>query len=901
MCFFIRILSITIPETQRLMESGFLGYLFIWFSRATMRSMIFSMPLSDFQIVCQWWSALFLVGVAAYPLTKKLFTSWFDRGYLFSKAVGMAVVTYLVYLAGTLHVAPFTYWSVMMAVGILFVLGVYSQWLSRKCEARSTKSETISKAVNSKNLNFRHLNFGFVSNFDIRISDLRKHLKYISLIVIEELVFFIALLFWSWVKAHEPNIEGLEKFMDFGFMQSLYNSQYFPAPDMWWAGGFINYYFFGHLVTAVLTKLSGLDLSTTFNLMLVTLFALTLTMSFSIGVQLQSVMPDLIRHLKDPGSEAGMTKKMNHMRMIFAGLLTSFLVTLAGNMQTIYAFTKGYVGEDVVPFWTVLWKIQDIGGMSGILNGTLLGKLGEGLNRYWYANATRFIPFTIHEFPSYSFVVSDVHGHVLAIPFALLAIALLVVVFSQSIQTRSTKSEARNSKQIQNNNYKNPKRFAFGIFDLRSFVSDFGFRISDLYYLVFFGFLLGILLMTNALSGPIYGALFVLLVVWQVVGFFSKKTQGVDYFEAVKHIMIPVDIVGIAAFLTALPFLLHFKSFATGIGVNCPSGFLADTKIGPFLFEGVEKCQKSPLWMMTLLWGFFWFTGIWLFIKKIWTQEQEDHPILRTLKVFFLWGIVLIIIPEFFYVKDIYPAHFRSNTMFKLGYEAFILWSIVAAYVIVHFIFQRHSPQIFNFQFSIFNKNFKFQISNLKKKIRILFFFLLLPQLFLVSIYPIFSVRSYFGELKTYKELYGLSWLEKELPDDFRVVVWLRNRIQNTEYGIQNTEIPVIVEAPGDSYTHYNHVSAFSGIPTILGWGVHEWLWRGNYDVVAPRDEEVRTIYTSENSQDVRSILEKYSVRYIVVGQLEREKYPDLREDIISQLATPAFESGDTVVYEVRK
>jgi uncharacterized membrane protein len=120
--------------------------------------------------------------------------------------------------------------------------------------------------------------------------------------------------------------------MDFGFMQSILNSSYFPAPDMWYAGYPINYYYFGHTVVAVLTKLSSISLDNTFNLMLSTIFALCITMSFSIGVQLCRL------------------SRLDRVWQLFNGLLTAFLVTLAGNMQTLYAFTKGYTGENVQPF-----------------------------------------------------------------------------------------------------------------------------------------------------------------------------------------------------------------------------------------------------------------------------------------------------------------------------------------------------------------------------------------------------------------------------------------------------------------------------------------------------------------------------------------------------------------------
>ena len=644
---------------------------------------------NDFWIVVQWWGTLFLVGAVAFPLTKRLFSSWFDHGYLFSKAVGMAVVTWIVYAAGVVKLAPFTAGTIVAAMGIVFVGGL---WGNRGDTRNKGKWKTI---------------------------------------MLEELFFFSALLFWSWVKAHEPSIRGLEKFMDYGFMQSILNSSWFPAPDMWYAGLPINYYYFGHTVVAVLTKLSGIDLSYTFNLMLATIFALTLTMSFSIGKQ------------------------------ISGGLLTAFLVTLAGNMQTLYAFTKGYDGEAVRPFWEHLGKMD--------------------FNRYWYANATRFIPFTIHEFPSYSFVVSDVHGHVLSIPFVLLAIAMLI-----------QRSSA-----------------------------------------IFYGFLSGVLLMTNALDGPIYLGLFVVLSVknWKRIG----VTVG-------------------AAALTSLPFLWYFKSFVSGVAVNCPPAFLANTKFGPIIFEGVEKCQHSPLWMMAILWGFFWYCGAWLIMKKKFTHIE------RLLIVFFIFSLALIIFPEFFYFKDIYPAHFRSNTMFKLGYQAFIMFSILSGYTIV--------------------KLFKQKV----------FFLFLIPQLILVSIYPIFSIRSYFDSLRHYKGLNGLTWLMEQYPDDYKAIDWLKSQNQGT-----------IVEADGDSYTDYARFSAFTGMPTIVGWSVHEWLWRGTYDVVAPRREEVRVIYESQDPEEVQGILAKYNVSFVLVGTLEREKYPTLVEEKFNELGAAAFASGNTKIYAIDK
>jgi YYY domain-containing protein len=825
---------------------------------------------NDIYFVIQFWAAFFLVGAAAYPLTKKLFKGWFDSGYFFAKAVGMATVTYIVWLFGSLHIMPFSLITIIVSLLVIFVTGTL--------------------------LNINHKSLSQLQDQAININ-LKS--KTFLLLISEELFFFAALLFWSWVKGHQADINGLEKFMDFGFTKSILNSAYFPPPDMWYAGGTINYYYFGHTVMAMLTKLSGINLTYTFNLMLAALFALTLTMSYSIGFQLFKMTKSL-----DPHSQTRIPNKfmittpmslvhwlINSFRNlrftignIIAGLVTAFLVTLAGNMQTLYAFTKGYVGDEVKPFWTLYWPLTDF-----------TAKLSEGLNRYWYANATRFIPYTIHEFPSYSFVVSDIHGHVLSLPFVLLAIALLIAVFGMNIGRENSGDRKNQNNPKLKPNYLSPIMH----YDL---------------HILFYGFLVAALFMTNALDGPIYLGLFLVLYVLRDLSLFQDPVGWIK-----KH-GLHISYIAVAG-PVLIPFVLSFKSFVSGVAVNCPPARLANSKVGLLLFEGVEKCQHSPLWMMWLLWGFFIYCGIGLIIFKIKnsdspselrkSQSKNYYPIKSrfqflvtsfsrheiVLVIFFTYSILLIIFPEFFYFKDIYPMHFRSNTMFKLGYQAYIMFSIIAGYTITtlvnsNFLPRKTSGPEFSPSQNLGTRIFK----SVGKKI---FYILLIPQLFLVSIYPIFSVRSYFDSLREYKGIYGLTWLSDEYPDDYQAINWLNGKIENSELKSQPGNLPVIVEADGDSYTDYARFSAFTGLSTVIGWPVHEWLWRGSYDVVAPRREEVRVIYESTDLNATQQIISKYNISYIIVGQLERQKFTNLTEEKIKKIAVNVFTSGNTTIYRV--
>lgn len=240
--------------------------------------------------------------------------------------------------------------------------------------------------------------------------------------------------------------------------------------------------------------------------------------------------------------------------------------------------------------------------------------------------------------------------------------------------------------------------------------------------------------------------------------------------------------------------------------------------------------------------------------------------------------------------------------MFKLGYQAFIMFSIVSAYTIVKILFGWQSD---------IDSEVKSQKS---KFVKFIFLVFLTPQLFLVSIYPIFSVRSYFDGLRTYRGLDGLVWFAQLYPDDYEAIVWLnknairdmRNVTREEKCPSQNMSLdtchispPIIVEADGDSYTDYARFSAFTGLPTIVGWPVHEWLWRGGYEVVAPRREEVGKIYESQDLKITKQILAKYKVRYIIVGVLERQKYKSLAEWKFGKLGKIVFQSGTTVIYEI--
>jgi uncharacterized membrane protein len=201
--------------------------------------------------------------------------------------------------------------------------------------------------------------------------------------------------------------------------------------------------------------------------------------------------------------------------------------------------------------------------------------------------------------------------------------------------------------------------------------------------------------------------------------------------------------------------------------------------------------------------------------------------------------------------------------MFKLVFQAFIMLSIVSVYVIA-----RIAQTRFRFVF-------------------LPFAFILIA---LVMTYPYLAVNSYYGELKTYKGLHGTEYLHTLYPDDYAGILWLNAYVKNQ---------PVILEAQGDSYTDYGRVSSNTGLPTVLGWTVHEWLWRGDYGIPAPRIEEVKNLYESSDLSLTKDLINKHDIQYVFIGKLEYDKYPKLNEKKFQKLGKVVFEKNETKIYEI--
>ena len=690
--------------------------------------------LSDFHYIFNWWLTIFLLGTLSLPVVFFLFNKFWDKGYIFSKTISLILLTYFSLIFGVFKILPFTSSGVFLLISFLILFDVW--FLLRQ------------------------------NRYKQFFLDLKKHYR---IFIFEEIVFLLILTLWSYVRGFAPDIQDLEKYMDWGFVNSALRSKFLPPADMWFAGETINYYYFGHLIFALITKLSSVISSVGYNLSIATVCSLTFVSTFSLVSNITFLS----------------LNKKTFKKALLAGLISALLLTFGGNLHSVYKIIKLNYQQNNNHF---------IFSQEAISKAT---------SSYWYPDATRFIGHdpdindkTIHEFPIYSFIVADLHGHMNDIFIILFFLAFLFVSLEKT------------------KNFFNWK------------------------FIVGSGFILSICYMTNAWDFAVYGLVLAIFSLLINTNKFKIKDLSKTFISGL--------LVIVFWYIFSYPFSFNFIPMMEGIKIS----------------DG-----HSPFYQLFILYGGFWlicspFFFFLPFRKKI---TKSDFFIFSLI----LAASILILIPELIYIKDIYIYEYRrANTMFKLVYQAFILYSLASGYILIRFS-------------SIF-----------KSKIFKYFYYFCFLNIFCIHMfYPYFAIKSYYGNLKEYKGLDGLKYLEQLHPDNYQAVLWLNKNISGQ---------PVILEAVGDSYTTFNHVSSATGLPTVQGWIVHEWLWRGGYDAPAARQKDVETIYTSTNLDEVKDLISKYNIQYIFIGAKEYEKYENLDPKRFEKLGGKiVFQSGQTTIYQL--
>ena len=616
----------------------------------------------------------------------------------------------------------------------------------------------------------------------------------IKLIIIEEFLFFVIFGIWTYLVCFDPAAYGTEKFMDYGFMTSMMRAEYLPPQDTWYSGEAINYYYGGQYLATFLTKLSGVSVGKGYNFMRTAISSFAFIMPFSIVYQLLYRMQ--LRH------KQAVNKAVTGLGGALAGLAVSF----CGNMH--------YVLYSLIPTIISIFT-------------------GETVD-YYYPNSTRYIGHnpevagdkTIHEFPSYSFVVGDLHAHMVNLIFVLVVVGLAL---AWALKVEKKQKVSLKEALLQ----------------------------PEIWWI---GFFTGMFRWTNYWDFPIYFVVGGCVVFFVNIRLYRKNAKR--FWITTIAQALEVLLVG---YVACLPFTLAFDKIASQIKL---------------------VHSHSALYQLLILWGLptaiagtFVVGRIVSYRRKVKEQETKGSLLsffarmpVEDLFIFLmsLCAMGLVLMPEVIYMEDIYTTAYRANTMFKLTYQAFVLFGMVMSYVLVRTLV-------------------------LNKKAAKAFAGVGLGMLLLTAGFGFNAIHSRFGnvfDLDRFKGIDASIYVSESFNSDYEAICWLNENVSGQ---------PVVLEANGDSYTGYERVSVATGLPTVLGWYVHQWLWRGDTEAINERAEDIETIYTSTNKDLVKQMIALYDVEYIYIGNLERQKYPELNDLLLQEIGEVVYSNGiDTYILRVQ-
>ncbi|MGQ9572850.1 MAG: DUF2298 domain-containing protein [Dehalococcoidia bacterium] len=789
-----------------------------------------------------WWAAAELVGAIAFPIAFAFFHRLPDRGYAFSKALGLLLVGYCLWIGATLGLYPNARGSIILVMALIALLsailaGRYRQELE-----------------------------AFV----------RGGWRYLLLV---EGLFFSTFVLAVFLRSFAPEIQWGEKPFELAFVSAINRSELFPPDDPWLSGHPISYYYFGYLMMAAQTKMVGLGTNYTFYLSLCLVAALAATAAFGI-------VYNLLASARMTTERALAAAPALIPRAVTFGLVGAGLLLLLSNLEGVFEMLAAHrIGSPGFYEWVGVYN----------LTGPESTDEWYPTEFWWWWRATRIgSPWDIQEFPFFSFHFGDLHPHVLALPFTITAVAIAFQLLHSE--------ETLDGRWL----VRHPWRLLFIALAIGALGFINLWDLPTFFCLVIAVALvvnwrrertlnLAVVGDTASFAAPLAIAAFLLYLPFYVT--FESGTEGPALVEAATRpghapinstvtrpghflmVWLPLLWLGLSlilarilvrpwprlrlplAALSALPWLVPLAIWA----------FLLLVKRGPDGFAD-ELTTRGPNWgTLAMLAAFLTATGF-AFLREFFREHESENTRRSYLFALILVGVGLLLIlgPELFWVKDILA--FRVNTVFKLYYQAWMLLSIGGAvglyYLVLHW--QPRRPVV--------------------AVGRLCWAGLTATIIAAALVYTVAATFERTSGFTNTQRMDGLVHVQVHHPDEYDAIRWLNDNVTGT---------PIILEAVGDAYTDYARISSRTGLPTVLGWPGHERLWRGADDAFTKRQEDVARAYSTVSATEARAILEEYDVQYVYVGHLERDTYGEAGLAKFATFMEVAYQNDSVTIYRM--
>ncbi|RLE21425.1 MAG: hypothetical protein DRJ65_16065 [Acidobacteria bacterium] len=795
-----------------------------------------------------WYLMVAAVGVVSFPLVRLALPGLPDRGWALSRIAGLLTIAYLVWLLGSLQIAV-TRTTITAVVAALAVASAVAGWRHRDQLASWWR-------------------------------DNRRYLIYV------ETVFAVLFLIGILVRFGNPDLwhphMGGEKPMDFSYFNAVLKSTTFPPYDPWFAGGYLNYYYWGFVLVGVPVKWLGIVPAVAYNLILPTLLAVIGAGAFSIAwnlmVATRADAPSLTKTRRRPSPES-------------VGVAAALAMAVIGNLGTIPMVVEGLqrlaapgptAGAGLL---TRLWWIVK-GSVKFLGDGRMPFGIGE-----WYWNPTRIIPdpsgSPITEFPAFTFLFADLHAHYLD-----LSVTLLVIAWAASM-----------------------------VLGWRRWKQGEITRLNMLAAVLLGGLAVGSLRAINTWS---YFPFLVLVAValgyarWRSFTVRSPSDLGLRVVATLASVAALVAVARLSFQPYASWYGQGYGQIDWWTGFKTPLGAYL-THWGLFLFiivswivwEILSWMASTPVSALRVLvpyravmlaavavlvaamvglqvWG---VTVAWLVCPVVVLAGllllRSGLPEAKRLVLFLVGtGLMLTLMVELVVVRGDIG---RMNTVFKFYLQAWTLLAVSAA--------------------AAFGWLFESLPARPRRSGRVAWLLVLFLLVVSAGLYPVIAgtakVRDRMSPNAPHT-LDGMAYMDHasyqdqgsslELAEDARAIRWMQDNVAGS---------PVIVEANTPEYRWGSRFTIYTGLPGVVGWNWHQrqqraltphsWVW--------DRVNGIAAFFETVDGDDARAFLRRYDVRYIVVGQLEHayyagpglDKFPALEGDLWRRV----YLDGATSIYEV--
>lgn len=769
-----------------------------------------------------WWLLTAeAVGLVAFPLAYSLFPALKDRGYCVTRPLGILVLGYATWILSVLHIIPCVRPTI---AGLLLLMGALSGWYAWR--RRQELKDFFAREGKT--------------------------------VLMMEGVFLVFFLGWALYRAYDPFIDHTEEPMDMMFLNAAVRSRAGVPEDLWLRGEPVSYYYFGYWMMGVLTELTGIMPSVAYNLSLALIPAMAAAGIF--GLVCNMVRADRARL----------------PYAVVAGLAATVLLVVVANLEGVLEFMRANaMGPQGLYDWV---RIDGLDGPSQTPTQTWRPQ-----EFWWWFRATRVIntfqgetgvDYTIQEFPFFSFMLGDLHPHVMSIPFGILFLVICLNFFWSEEGAQQ--------------------------------------RVHRYVYLAVTGLALGGLAFVNMWDLPTYAALFV-----GVAAIRAYRRRDGDIWTLAREAAPASALVIALAGLLFLPYYLQFRAGVQGIGtVETATRPVHIFIVWAVLLAAVAPmaiaafCQTivKPDWRrlsaIGLAVGFLPFVA-WAFLhlltggtndllagrlfhvlpfalligiatySALWlARHQEDTGGKAFALLLAALGLLLIMGPDLMYVNDGFgPPSERMNTVFKLYYQAWVLLSAAGGFAVYYWASLRWAlPRRAKVWTSLWAA---------------VFVALLAGALY----YPPAAAASKAENSSQGPTLDGLAFLSGARQAEYEAIRFLRRTAGPDS---------AIVEAVGEWFD-WGLISRGAGMPTILNWPGHEVQWRGSSAPFEDREADVARIYQTLDPEEAKTLLAKYDVDYVYVGPREREKYGVEGLDKFTAFMDEVFRQGDVVIYRLRQ